>query len=139
MPQLRDFFSRFRPAGAPGAAARAGVPADRLREREAEVGPVLALLDSTEAECERIVGQARRDAGVIMADARAALEKAKRAAPQDPYARRVAFVEIGFRYTELMMAAIHECVALEDMNLPLFYSAQLLAPRYPYDLSINPI
>lgn len=34
MPALRDFLARFRPAGPPGAAARAGVPADRSRELE---------------------------------------------------------------------------------------------------------
>lgn len=71
MPQLREFLSRFRPAGAPGAAARAGVPVDRVRELEAEVLPVLKLLDGTQGECERIVGRARHDADVIMSDARA--------------------------------------------------------------------
>jgi len=71
MPQLRDFLSRFRPAGAPGAAGRAGVPVDRDRELAAEVVPVLALLDGVQAECEQIVGQARRDAAAIVAAARA--------------------------------------------------------------------
>ena len=72
MPALRDFLARFRPAGPPGAAARAGVPADRSRELEAEVGPVLALLGSTDAERERIIAQARRDdAEQITAAARA--------------------------------------------------------------------
>jgi vacuolar-type H+-ATPase subunit H len=70
MPQLRDFLARFRPAGSPGA-ARAGVPADRSRELKAEVGPVLTLLDGTDAECERIIAQARREAEQIMAAARA--------------------------------------------------------------------
>ena len=37
MPDLRDFLSRFRPAGTPGAAARPGVPVDRVAEREAEL------------------------------------------------------------------------------------------------------
>ncbi len=71
MPALRDFLARFRPAGPPGAAARAGVPADRSGELEAEVGPVLTLLESTDAECERIIAQARRDAGQITAAAQA--------------------------------------------------------------------
>jgi len=71
MPALRDFLARFRPAGPPGAAARAGVPADRSGELAAEVGPVLALLESTDAERERIIAQARRDAGQITAAARA--------------------------------------------------------------------
>jgi vacuolar-type H+-ATPase subunit H len=71
VPPLRDFLSRFRPAGAPGAAARAPVPVDHARELEAEVGPVLALLDDARDECDQILQQARRDAGAVMAAARA--------------------------------------------------------------------
>jgi vacuolar-type H+-ATPase subunit H len=94
MPQLRDFLARFRPAGSPGA-ARAGVPADRSRELQAEVGPVLVLLDGTDAERERIIAQARRDAEQITAAARAeaaviTAEAAQRAeAARDEAARRV--------------------------------------------------
>lgn len=68
--KVPDFLSRFRPAGAPGAAL-AGVPADRRRELEAEVGPVLALLAGTQAECERIIARARQDAGQLAAEAAA--------------------------------------------------------------------
>ena len=71
MPALRDFLSRFRPAGSPGSAARAGVPADRSRELEAELSPVLAVIDSTDADRKRIIAQARRDAEQIVAKARA--------------------------------------------------------------------
>lgn len=71
MPQLRDFLSRFRPAGAPGPGARTGVPADRSRELETEVGPVLALLAGVDAECARILDQARQDADGVRATARA--------------------------------------------------------------------
>ena len=70
LPQLRDFLERFRPAGAPGAAASAGVPADRSRELEAELSSVLALLEGVDAECARIVARARHDAGLIIAAAR---------------------------------------------------------------------
>jgi vacuolar-type H+-ATPase subunit H len=70
VPQLRAFPDRFRPAGAPGAAARSAVPVDRSRELEAELAPVLALLDSVDAECARVVAQARRDAARIVAAAR---------------------------------------------------------------------
>jgi vacuolar-type H+-ATPase subunit H len=70
VPQLRDFLSRFRPAGAPGAAAVAGVPADRARDLEAELVPVLALLADVDADCARVVEQARRDADDIVAAAR---------------------------------------------------------------------
>ena len=71
MAQLRDFLDRFRPAGAPGAASRAAVPADRSRELEAELLPVLALLGDTHTECAGIVAQARDEAGQIVAAARA--------------------------------------------------------------------
>lgn len=71
MPQIRDFLQRFRPAGAPGAAARAGVPADRFRELTDELAPVLAMLDDTSAECDRILSRARDEARRITAAARA--------------------------------------------------------------------
>jgi len=74
MPPLRDFLTRFRPAGSPGAAARAGVPVDRSGELEAEVAPVLARLDDTEAECDRLIAQARREAEQIVAAARSAAD-----------------------------------------------------------------
>jgi cell division septum initiation protein DivIVA len=94
MPPLRDFLARFRPAGAPGA-VRAGVPADRSRELEAEVSPVLTLLDGTDAERERIIARARREAEQITATARAeaamiAAEAAQRAeAAREEAARQV--------------------------------------------------
>lgn len=71
MPQLGDFLSRFRPAGAPGAASRAGVPADRMAELSAELEPVLAMLAQTDATCTRLVAQAREEAGQIADAARA--------------------------------------------------------------------
>jgi hypothetical protein len=75
MPPLRDFLTRFRPAGSPGAAAaRVGVPADRSGELAAEVAPVLARLDDTAAERERLIAQARRDAEQIVAAARSAAD-----------------------------------------------------------------
>jgi cell division septum initiation protein DivIVA len=95
VPQLRDFLDRFRPAGAPGAAARAGIPADRSRELATEVDPVLALLDGVGAERERIILQARRDAGQVMTAARAeaaaiTADAGQRAqAARDEAARRV--------------------------------------------------
>ena len=72
MPALRDFLTRFRPAGSPGAAERAGVPADRASELESEVAPVLALLADIEAERERLITQARRDAEQIVTDTQSA-------------------------------------------------------------------
>jgi len=86
--QTRDFLDRFRPAGAPGAAARAGVPADRARELAAEVDPVLALLDGVQAECERIIETARREADRITADAHAGAERIGREAGERARAAR---------------------------------------------------
>lgn len=54
MPRSRDFLERFRPAGTPGAAAKPGVPADRVAELSAELEPVLALLADTEKEADSI-------------------------------------------------------------------------------------
>ncbi|HEY1346347.1 MAG TPA: hypothetical protein VGF54_15275 [Streptosporangiaceae bacterium] len=71
MSATRAFLDRFRPAGAPGAAGGAGVPADLARELDAEVGPVLALLDDTHAECKRIVAAAWLEADRIAAGAHA--------------------------------------------------------------------
>jgi vacuolar-type H+-ATPase subunit H len=72
MSQLRDFLTRYRPAGSPGAATLAGVPADRSAELEFEVAPVLAFLADIDAERERLITEARYDAQQIVADAQSA-------------------------------------------------------------------
>lgn len=54
MPRARDFLARFRPVGTPGAAASAGVPADRVAEAGAELEPLFAMLADTEAEIDRV-------------------------------------------------------------------------------------
>jgi hypothetical protein len=54
MPRVKDFLSRFRPIGTPGAAAKAGVPADRAVEAADELEPLFAMLADTEAEVDRI-------------------------------------------------------------------------------------
>jgi vacuolar-type H+-ATPase subunit H len=69
VPQVRDFLSRFRPAGSPGA-ARAGIPADRRSQLAAELEPLLELLDGPDAECAEIIAAAWRDADQITAAAR---------------------------------------------------------------------
>jgi flagellar biosynthesis/type III secretory pathway protein FliH len=61
---------RFRPAGTPGAAARAGVPVDRAAETAAELGPVFARLEEIQAECARLREQASRDAEQVRGRAR---------------------------------------------------------------------
>ena len=70
MPQLRDFLSRLRPAGTPGAAL-AAVPAEPGRRLGAELDPVLTLLDGVDAECARLIAMAQHDAEQITAAAQA--------------------------------------------------------------------
>lgn len=61
MPRSRDFLERFRPAGTPGAAAKTGVPADRVAELSAELEPVLALLADAERQADAIRAEAQRE------------------------------------------------------------------------------
>jgi regulator of protease activity HflC (stomatin/prohibitin superfamily) len=86
--QTRDFLERFRPAGAPGAAGRAGVPADRARELAVEVEPVLALLDDVHAECEQVLARAHREAEQIAANAQAEVARIGRDAERRARAAR---------------------------------------------------
>ena len=88
MTQMRDFLDRFRPAGAPGGAARAGVPADRVRELAEEVEPVLALLDDVHAECEQILREARQEAARIADEAHAEVARIGRDAQRRTRAAR---------------------------------------------------
>jgi len=81
VPQMRDFLSRFRPAGSPGA-SRVAVPADRRRELESELGPVLMLLDGPSAERSGIVWAARRDAEQTLRHARTEADGIRAAAQQ---------------------------------------------------------
>lgn len=69
MARSRDLLQRFRPAGAPGTAAAAGVPADRVAELSAELEPVLAQLDETGEEAVRIRAEGSREAARIRAEA----------------------------------------------------------------------
>jgi hypothetical protein len=69
MTSLRDLLQRYRPVGTPGAAARPGVPADRVAESAAELEPVLALLTDTEDEARRIREKARDEARRIREEA----------------------------------------------------------------------
>jgi vacuolar-type H+-ATPase subunit H len=81
VPHMRDFLSRFRPAGAPGA-GRAALPADRRRQLESELGPVLMLLDEPGTEHTAIVAAARRDAEQILRLARSEADGIRAAARQ---------------------------------------------------------
>lgn len=89
----RGFLERFRAVGTPGAASAAGVPADRVAERDAELAalfeqlaPVQAAAESirteavdrgkqrlehAETHARAVVSQARRDAEAVRRDAAA--------------------------------------------------------------------
>jgi hypothetical protein len=64
------------------------VPADRAHELEAELMPVLALLDAVDAECARIVTQAGHDARRIVAAAREDAAAQLRAASENAAAAK---------------------------------------------------
>ena len=66
-----EFLRRFRPAGTPGAAARAGVPVDRAAEAAGELAPILALLAEVESATAEIRERARLDAVELRDQARA--------------------------------------------------------------------
>ncbi len=88
MSPVRDFLQRFRPAGTPGKAAAAGVPADRARDLAAELEPVFLLLAGAEAERARILTEAGRDAGRIRDGARRRADDMVAAARQHAQAAR---------------------------------------------------
>ncbi len=62
MPRVRDLLYRFLPAGTPGPAGAAAVPADRAADRATELAPVLDLLTETEERCAALREQSLRDA-----------------------------------------------------------------------------
>ena len=69
MVSLRDTLHRFRPAAAPGAPGRRGVPADRVAERESELAPLFAVLAETEQAVEEIRQRAAAHAEQLRCDA----------------------------------------------------------------------
>ena len=112
MPHMRDFLSRFRPAGAPGA-GRAAVPADRRRERASELGPVLMLLDGPSAECSDIVAAAQRDAEQIVRAAHAEADRIRSAARRRAAARADELVQTAIVAARTEAAAITATGAAE--------------------------
>lgn len=74
MPASRGFLERFRPSGTPGAAAGAGVPADRVAEREVELAAVFDQLIATEA----LAAQIRAEGSTCADERHSASEAAAR-------------------------------------------------------------
>jgi hypothetical protein len=69
MPGVREFLLRLRPAGAPGQAAAAGVPADLKARASEELDPVFAALRSALLECERLRSEAQTQAAATVSAA----------------------------------------------------------------------
>jgi vacuolar-type H+-ATPase subunit H len=109
---MRDFLSRFRPAGAPGA-GRVAPPADLRRELESELDHVLMLLDGPRAECCRIVAAAQRDAEQILRSARSEADDIRAAAQQRAAASVVELVEAAVATARTQAAAIAAAGAAE--------------------------
>jgi hypothetical protein len=69
MVAIAEILSRFRPVGAPGAAATTSVSTDHAAALEAELTPVLARLDDTDARCAAVAAEAAVEAARLGADA----------------------------------------------------------------------
>ncbi|HEY5013851.1 MAG TPA: hypothetical protein VIK61_14270 [Acidimicrobiia bacterium] len=108
MATLRDFVRRFRPAGAPGAAAPAGVPADRVSELTAELTPVFEELRAVNQEAVDLVAEAHREAE------RRRLAAAGRAEELLADARQRAEVERAAAAAAAVEAAVDERAVLLD-------------------------
>jgi len=126
MPPLRDFLTRFRPAGSPGAAARAGIPADRSGELEAEVAPVLGRLAGAEAERERLIAQARCEAEQILAAAQSTAD----AITADAAQRTEAIREQAARQV-LTAAQQQSARAVQDARQQALQTRELARQRMP--------
>ncbi len=75
MPRIRDVLYRFRPAGAPGQASAAGVPADRAADLAAELEPLFARLAPVERARADLLESARSDAAAVRAEAATGAER----------------------------------------------------------------
>jgi hypothetical protein len=75
MPRVSDLLYRFRPSGAPGSAASAGVPADRAHDLALELEPLFARLAQTERECRDVLEEGRRAAEHVRARDAAAVQR----------------------------------------------------------------
>jgi glutamyl-tRNA reductase len=76
---LSDYLRRFRPAGAPGAAAPAGVPRDAAKELRSELDPVFAALEEAQSEAAARREAARGEAARIAASAGSEVEAVRAA------------------------------------------------------------
>ncbi|KQX64530.1 hypothetical protein [Angustibacter sp. Root456] len=115
MTTARDLLERFRPAGAPGSPAAAGVPADRERSLREELEPVLDLLSPTESECDNARQQAQAVADRLRADAAARVAATLTSAHQRAEVARTEAAARQRRHSDHAAAAeldaAHHCAA----------------------------
>jgi hypothetical protein len=105
MPRARDLLARFRPAGTPGAAAPAGVPADRVAEAQRELEPVFAALADVRAEADRIRAEAAAEAARRRERAATEADRIRASARLDAEGRRAeAAARVGRRRAREMEA-----------------------------------
>jgi len=107
----RDFLERLRPSAAPGAPASAGVPADRVAERSAELEALFGQLDAVQAEAERIradgVAAAAQRREVAQRQARSLVADAQRRAQAERSAAAAAARASGEHDAERILAQAH--------------------------------
>lgn len=145
MPTARDLLQRFRPLGAPGAAAPSGVPADRRAERDRELQPVFDALVDVQEEVGRIraaataqahvrgeqaeqqaaalLRTARRDAATARAEAAAAAaarveEESRRVLAEAEADAAVVVRRAEERYAGLVDRVVHGVRAAADQRTP---------------------
>lgn len=134
MPRVRDLLYRLRPAGAPGAASTAGVPADRRADLAAELEPLFAQLATTEQECTAAVVRARTEAEDIRARSaerarRIVSEAEERASAERAAAAAQARGRAGDHPAEALLAARREAAQLRDRAIERMpaYVAEVVA------------
>ena len=111
MPASRGFLDRFRASGTPGAAAGAGVPADRVAERNAELAAVFERLAPLEKQADRLRADARTRAEDRQASAMAQQQRILAAARQGADAERR---DAAARVAAVADAETHEALVEAD-------------------------
>ena len=115
----RDLLERWRPSATPGAPAAAGVPADRVAERSAELEMVLSLLTEAQAEADRIrsdaIAEAARHRAAAHEQGQALINEAHRRAKAERSAAAAAAHAAGRESAQQIMdSASREAVSMAE-------------------------
>ncbi len=107
----RDLLERWRPSATPGAPSAAGVPADRVAERSAELEVVLTRLEDVQAEADRIrsdaVAEAARRRAAAHEQGQALVNEAHRRAKAERSAAAAAAHAAGQESAQQIMESAH--------------------------------